>query len=86
MQLHVKINFIDFKAAFDSVHKESLWKVFQAYGILVKMVNMKNTYGGSDCCVNVDGEIKGWSPVTAGINPPPLIASSQRVRSNIVIG
>lgn len=30
IQLPVKINFLDFKAAFDSVHRESLWKVLRA--------------------------------------------------------
>ena len=68
MQLAVKINFIDFKAAFDSVHRDSLWKVLRAYGIPEKIVNiMKNTYEGSECCVKVDGEVTGWFPVTAGV-------------------
>ena len=56
-QLPLKINFVDFKAAFDSVHRESLWKILEAYGLPEKIVNiMKNTYDGSECCVKVDGE------------------------------
>ena len=34
------INFIDFKKAFDSVHRESLWKILRAYGIPLKIVNL----------------------------------------------
>lgn len=32
------INFIDFKEAFDSVHRESLWKILRAYGIPPKII------------------------------------------------
>ena len=68
MQLPVKVNFIDFKAAFDSVHRDSLWKVLRSYGIPEKIVNiMRNTYEGSECCVRVDGEETSWFPVTAGV-------------------
>lgn len=32
-----KINFIDFKAAFDSVHRNSLWKILSGYGYDFKL-------------------------------------------------
>ena len=34
------INFIDFQKAFDSVHRESLWKILQAYGLPPKIINL----------------------------------------------
>lgn len=34
------INFIDFKKAFDSVHRESLCKILRAYGIPSKIVTI----------------------------------------------
>ncbi|CAH1248758.1 Hypp8389 [Branchiostoma lanceolatum] len=34
------INFIDFQKAFDSVHRESLWKILRAYGIPHKIVTI----------------------------------------------
>jgi hypothetical protein len=34
----VVINFIDFKKAFDSVHRETLWKILLSYGIPPKIV------------------------------------------------
>ena len=47
-QIPVKINFIDFKAAFDSIQRDSLWKIVESYGLPKKLINiMKNTYDGS---------------------------------------
>ena len=60
-QIPVKINFIDFKAAFDSIQRDSLWKIVESYGLPRKLINiMKNTYDGSTCCVKVDDEMTDW--------------------------
>ena len=32
------VHFVDFEKAFDSVHRESLWKIMISYGIPHKMV------------------------------------------------
>ena len=57
-QIPVKINFIDIKAAFDSIQRDSLWKLVESYGLPRKLITiMKNTYDGSTCCIKVDGEI-----------------------------
>ena len=64
----IKINFIDFKAAFDSVHRESLWNILIMYGIPIKIVNIiRNTYEKSECCVQIDGEKTEWFEITAGV-------------------
>ena len=34
------INFIDFKKAFDSVHRPSLWKILTYYGIPDRFINL----------------------------------------------
>ena len=34
------ICFVDFEKAFDSVHRETLWKLLKIYGIPDKLVNM----------------------------------------------
>ena len=33
-------NFIDFEKAFDSIHRDSLWKILRYYGIPSKLVNV----------------------------------------------
>ena len=37
-QLPCLVNFIDFKATFDSVHRPSLWEILRIYGIPCKMI------------------------------------------------
>ena len=49
------ICFVDFEKAFDSVHRETLWKLLKIYGIPDKPVNMiKAMYRNSKCAV-IDG-------------------------------
>ena len=36
--LHVK--FVDFSKAFDSIHKQTLWKIIRRYGIPEKLITM----------------------------------------------
>ncbi|KAK1804745.1 hypothetical protein P4O66_003597 [Electrophorus voltai] len=49
------IEFIDFKKAFDSVHRGSLWKILRAYSIPQWFVNVfQNLYISSSCCVRTD--------------------------------
>ena len=51
-QLPCLINFIDFKAAFDSVHRPSLWEILKIYGIPSKIFNLvKNSYRETTCAV-----------------------------------
>jgi hypothetical protein len=39
----IYINFLDFEKAFDSLHRETMWKMIKAYGILVKAMNSRNS-------------------------------------------
>ena len=67
-KLPLKLNFVDFKAAFDSVHRDSLWKILAAYGIPTKIINIiTNTYQGAKCCVRIDGETSEWFEVSTGV-------------------
>ena len=46
------INFIDFKKAFDSIHRDTLWKIVKAYGVPDKIVTlMKCFYTKFECAV-----------------------------------
>jgi hypothetical protein len=52
LQKPLLINYIDFKKAFDSIHRESLWKIARLYGVPDKYINIfKSLYRGSSCCV-----------------------------------
>lgn len=37
MEKATYINFIDFEKAFDSIHRDSLWKILRHYGITFKI-------------------------------------------------
>src|SRR5579871_6002493 len=39
-QRNIYINFIDFEKAFDSIHRDSLWKILRHYGIPQKIVDI----------------------------------------------
>ncbi len=46
------ISFIEFKKAFDSIHRESLWKTLKVYGVPDKFINIfKTLYLNSSYCV-----------------------------------
>ena len=60
-QLPCLVNFIDFKTAFDSVHRPSLWEVLKIYGIPSKMINIiKNSYEDTKCAVKSEGSMSSW--------------------------
>ena len=39
-QRQLYINFVDFEKAFDSIHRESLWKILRSYGIPQHLINL----------------------------------------------
>ena len=62
------INFVDFEKAFDSVHRESLWKIMEVYGIPGKLIRMvKAIYEKSECAVISNGEESEWFEVKTGV-------------------
>ena len=70
-------SFKDFREAFDCMHRVSMWKILEIYGILRKYVSMiKNMYDGSESCVRVGQDLTDWFSVTTGVRQgdvlPPL--------------
>ena len=62
------INFIGFKKAFDSVHRESLWKILRAYGIPHKVVTIIRTfYEHFECGAIVENTQTESFPVKSGV-------------------
>ena len=62
------IAFIDLKAAFDSVHRASLWKILRLLGVPLKLCNLfKNVYDSSKSCVRVNGKLSDWFDTLSGV-------------------
>lgn len=60
--------FVDYEKAFDSVDRETLWKIMESYGIPPKLIRMvKAMYDGNQCAVvDVTGPT-GWFDVKSGV-------------------
>ena len=97
-QLDVSFCFIDFRAVFDSVDREMMYKIMKHYGLQQKVVNViRNSYEGFKCCVKAEGE-KGqmfdvktgvrqgdvWSPILFGLVINYVLANS--VQGGVDIG
>jgi Reverse transcriptase (RNA-dependent DNA polymerase) len=55
------VNFIDFKKAFESIHRISGWNTLRCYGIPAKIIKvMLSFYKGIRCTVRADGEVGEW--------------------------
>ena len=60
--------FIDFKSAFDSVHRDSLWKALLTIGVPEKMVKIvKAFYNESPCRVKVGRHLSASFIVRTGV-------------------
>ena len=52
------VNFVDYEKAFDSLDRETLWKILH-YRVPMTLVNMiKNSYEGMSCRVIHDGQLR----------------------------
>ena len=61
-------HFVDFEKAFDSVHREGLWRIMKAYGIPDKLITMvKIMYDDFECSVLDEGEQTRWFKITTGV-------------------
>ncbi|MDY6929965.1 MAG: reverse transcriptase family protein [Pseudomonadota bacterium] len=62
------ICFIDFTAAFDSVHRTALWRLMELDGVPVKIINLlKAYYNQTRANVQVYGEVTETFPVRTGV-------------------
>ena len=62
------IVFIDFKKAFDSVHRNSLWKILLSYGLPEKVVSLiKLFYEKFECSIILDNSTTEWFAVESGV-------------------
>ena len=69
------INFVDYEKAFDSVDRETLWKVLRHCGVPKKLDNMiKNSYEGMSCRVIHEGQLTKNFEVMTGVRQGCLLS------------
>ena len=69
------INFIDFQKAFDSIHRETLWKIASLYGIPPKFIAMfKNLYQNSKCCIKTKYGNTEFFDIVSGVRQGCLLS------------
>ena len=67
-QKPIFLNFIDFKKAFDSIHRETLWKILKSYGIPEVFINtFRNLYEGCSYCIKVEEGYSDFFDVETGV-------------------
>ena len=63
-QRSLLVNFIDFRKAFDSIHRPALLKILKHYGLPTKVITIiQKLYDESDNSVRIDGVTtagSGW--------------------------
>ena len=69
------MNFVDFKKAFDSIHRPSMWKILKWYGFPEKIISIiKDMYEGSKCSVRVGQEHTDWFSVATGVRQGDVLS------------
>ena len=67
-QATLYLNFIDFEKAFDSVHRDSLWRIMKSYGVPEKIINVVKMFYKDFMCAVVDKcELGDWFEIKAGV-------------------
>ena len=91
------INFVDFKAAFDSINRSFIWRCLRHYGLPEKYVRIFQAFfNGTVSAVKVNGELTEWFDVKSGtgqgdIQGPPIFnfcinLAAELAEQNKVIG
>ena len=62
------INFVDFRKAFDSIHRESLWAILKIYGVPSSYITIfRNLYLNSSCCVRTNVGYTPYFEIATGV-------------------
>ena len=74
---HIPIhwNFVDFKAAFDTVWRDALWKCLLSIGVEKNLIDLiKYMYDQTKCAVIVNGKVTEWFQVKTGVRQGCLLS------------
>ena len=67
-QSTIYLNFIDFQKAFDSIHRETMWKILRLYGIPEIIIRIiQALYNDFTCSVLHNGNLTPWFAVQSGV-------------------
>ena len=76
-QVPLHFNFIDFKAAFDTIWRKALWKMLLAIGVDPKIVRIvEELYNNTECAVVIDGQLTEWFEVHVGLRQGCVLSST----------
>ena len=69
------MNFVDFRKAFDSIHRPSMWKLLKLYGLPNKIIALiKTMFEGSESCVRVGQEHTDFFEITTGVRQGDVLS------------
>jgi len=69
------INFVDYEKAFDSVDRNTMWKLLRHYGVPGKLVTLiRNSYEGMTCRVVHGGQLTSSFTVRTGVRQGCLLS------------
>jgi len=60
----IHMNFIDFKSAFDTIWRKTLWKMMKSIGIIVRII--KKLQQDTECAAVIDRNLTKWLNVLDG--------------------
>ena len=74
------INFVDYEKAFDSLDRDTLWKLLQHYGIREKIITLiRNTYDGMTCKVTHAARLIESFQLKTGVKALPHVTISSTI-------
>ena len=74
-RISLHFNFIDFKAAFDTIWRKALWKMLRSIGVGKKIVNIiEQLYDETECAVIINGHLTDWFEVKVGVRQGCLLS------------
>ena len=77
VSLHIHFILFYFKASFDTIWRDSLWKMMIQIGIPQKYVAIiKNLYNDTNCAIIASGQLTYWFLVNMGVRQGFIISPS----------
>ena len=67
-QAPLYLNFLDFEKAFDSIHRDTLWKIMGQYRVPQKLITIiSRLYENNEICVVNNGLQSDWVRIISGV-------------------
>ena len=71
----VIVNFLDYEKAFDSIDRDTLWKIMRNHGIPQKLVNLiSSMYEGTNCRIIHEGQLSDAFDIRTGVRQGCLLS------------